>query len=114
MKFTSPKKKGVFPVIEFLEDKREPLFGAVAADRVVGTAAAYLFIKGGISAVYGDVMSESAVSVLKTAGVPFSYGTLVPHIKNRRGDGLCPMEELCMNLDNPSEAYKKIKDFIGK
>lgn len=107
-------KKGVLPVFELLEDARNLLSGAVAADKVIGGAAAFLFVKGGISELYSEVISENAVRILQNAEIPFSYGTLVPYIINRKGDDLCPMEKLCLNLKDFEEAYEKIKGFILK
>lgn len=109
--FTSDKK-GVLPVLELLEDGKATLSNAVAADKVIGGAAAYLFVKGGISEVYGDLMSEKGVAVLEQSGIPYFYGTLVPYIINRKGDDFCPLEKLCMDCDNAEDAYKRIKGFL--
>lgn len=104
-------KKGVAPIMELIEKKTD-LKGAVAADKVIGGAAAFLLVKCGVSYVYGEVMSEKAISVFNQYHTPYSYGKLVQNIQNRRKDGLCPMERLCLNINTPDEAYKKIKEFI--
>jgi len=108
--FTS-SKKGVAPIMELIE-RNANLKGAAAADKIIGGAAAFLLVKCGVAYVYGDVMSEKAVSILNRYHIPYSYSRLVPFIKNRRGDGLCPMERLCMNVNTPDEAYIIIREFI--
>lgn len=104
-------KKGVAPIMELIEKKTD-LKGAAAADKVIGGAAAFLLVKCGVSYVYGEIMSEKAISVLNQYHIPYSYRTLVQYIKNRRGDGLCPMERLCLRVNTPDEAYEKIREFI--
>ncbi|MBR0324215.1 MAG: DUF1893 domain-containing protein, partial [Bacteroidales bacterium] len=40
-----------------------------------------------------------------------TYDKVVERIINRKGDGLCPMETLCLNVENPEEAFLKIQKF---
>ena len=51
---------GIAPMMEFLDAGLE-LRGFCAADRIVGKAAALLFVLAGVCAVYADVMSENAL-----------------------------------------------------
>jgi hypothetical protein len=106
-------KKGVAPIMELIGQNNRLISGAIVADKVIGGAAAFLLVKCGVSYIYGEIMSEKAISVLQKYNVPYSYGNLVPYIKNRRGDGLCPMEQLCLDVHTPDEAYEKIKEFIN-
>jgi hypothetical protein len=107
-------KKGVAPIMELIAKDSSILSGATVADKVIGGAAAFLLAKCGVSYIYGEIMSDKAVSVLNQYRIPYSYGSLVPYIKNRRGDGLCPMEQLCLDVTTPDEAFEKIKEFINK
>lgn len=85
-------KRGVAPMLNYLKNGQN-LKGYSAADRVVGKAAAMLFIKAGVAALYAEVLSQSGLALLKKHGVAVQYGTLTPAIKNRAGTGLCPMEQ---------------------
>ncbi|PKM62559.1 MAG: DUF1893 domain-containing protein [Firmicutes bacterium HGW-Firmicutes-21] len=105
-------KKGIIPIMDLLDGDKKVLLNASVADKIIGGAAAFLLVYGGVSEVYGETMSDKAVSVLENAGIPFTYGTLVPHIKNRSGDDLCPLERLCLNAATPTEAYKEITEFL--
>lgn len=113
--FTSDKR-GVAPVLMLLEDNPSLLKGAFIADKVIGKAAALLLICGGVNEIYADTASSAAVEVCEKHDIPFFYGKSVPVIKNRTGEGMCPMEASVLFLDNPgrafeviSENYKKIK-----
>ncbi len=85
-------KKGVAPMLSFLE-AGEDLHGFSVADMVVGRAAAMLFIKAGVCAVYAKVISKPAKRVLDAFCVPLEYGELVENIINRMGTDICPMEK---------------------
>ncbi len=69
-----------------------------------------LFVMTGAKAVYGEVMSEKGKAVLEENGIYCYYGTLVPKIKNRKGDGECPMEMAVKDVSEPKTAFLKIKE----
>lgn len=109
--FTS-QKQGIAPIMELLETNKKMLEGAYIADKVIGKAAALLLVKGGIKELYADIISEHALSVLKEKQIIVTYGALVPFIKNRRKDGMCPMEETVLEIESPEDAYIKLKEKI--
>ena len=102
-------ERGIRPLMSLLESGAD-LKGAVAADKVIGKAAALLMVKCRIGAVYAAVISEPAIRVLEDAGIGCEYGALVARIQNRRGDGLCPMESAVMEIADADEAYAALKD----
>ncbi len=97
------KKTGIAPLLERISE-REPLQGMCVADRIIGKAAALLLLHAGVSAVYGEVMSEQAFRLLTQAGLTVRYGTLVPFIQNRAGTDRCPMERAVEAVDDPAQA----------
>lgn len=101
-------ERGIRPFMSLLEDGID-LKGAVAADKVVGKAAALLMQKAKIDAVYAAVISEPACKVLQDAGIELAFGTLVPRIQNRQGDGLCPMESAVIDITDADEAYRVLQ-----
>ncbi len=105
--------RGISPMMSFLEDKRE-LCGYSAADVIVGKAAAMLFVKAGIAEVYGEIMSAAARDYLARHGIPCSFGTLTPKIINRRGDGICPMEQAVADIDDFEAGYLALKKKISQ
>ena len=58
--------------------------------------------------MYAGVISKYALEVLNSYGVPVEYGQLVEAIRNRKGDGFCPMETAVLEIDEPSEAVAAV------
>ncbi len=99
--------RGVRPLVEWLESG-EDFSGFCAADKVVGRATAFLYVRLSVTAVYAGVMSRAALEVLEAQGIRAEYASLVDHIINRRGDGICPFEEAVLDIQDPQEAYARI------
>ena len=104
------QERGIRPVMDLLARKEHPLQHAAVADKVVGRAAALLFAYGGVQEVYAHVMSQPAAEVFREQGIPFTYGDIVPHIINRAGDGVCPMEQRAMAITDPLQAYRVFQE----
>lgn len=107
------QKRGVVPLIELLDSKID-VRGYSAADKAVGKAAAMLFVLLGVSEIYAAIMSRSAKKILDEYGIKYSCGEEVEYIINRKKDGMCPMEKAVMDIDDPAEAQKEIKETIEK
>ena len=43
---------------------------------------------------------------------PVSYTVAVPHIINRAGDGICPVERLCAGARTAAECLPLIEGFL--
>lgn len=102
-------ERGVKPLLNWL-DRGVDLHGFSAADKVVGKAAAFLYVLLGVKEVYAPVMSESAIYTLAGNGVQPHCNQSVKHIINRTGTGFCPMEEVVMDITEPKEAINRIKN----
>ena len=98
------RERGIFPILNLIKEGFS-LQGFSIADKVIGRAVAFLFIKAKVKEVYGETMSVGADELLNKHGIPHSYGTLAEKIINRSGDGLCPMEESVEGIDDVDEAY---------
>lgn len=105
--FTS-QERGVKPLLFLLKEKKGFLKGASVADKVIGKAAALLMVLGEIKEVHTLIISEPAVKVFEKYNIPCFYDKKVTRIVNRTGDGLCPMETLCLDVENPQEAFDRI------
>lgn len=102
------EQKGIAPMMSFLEQGL-CLQGFSAADRIVGKAAALLFVLAGVREVYAQVLSEGGMRVLMQHDIPFEYDTLTPAIINRMGTGLCPMEQAVRDIESPAQARQAIR-----
>ena len=107
------EERGVKPLLTLIE-KHGALNGSVAADKVIGKAAAMLYVRLGVSEVYADVISTPALSVLKDAGINVSFALETEVIRNRRGDGFCPMESAVMNISDTGDAITAIYETLKR
>ncbi|WP_295939127.1 DUF1893 domain-containing protein [uncultured Alistipes sp.] len=95
-----------------LETEPGFLEGASVADKVVGKGAAAIMALGGIRDLYTDVISTPAIGVLTEAGIEVTFETEVAAIRNRAGDGFCPLESRCAGEDSPEGMLPIIRDFM--
>ena len=104
--------RGVSDLFNLLGSKPGLLCGADVADKVVGKGAAALMILGKVRAVHADVISEPALELLKESDVNVSYDRMVPNIINRKGNGICPVETLCIPCTTAEECLPLIANFL--
>ena len=102
-------KRGIAPMMQFVAQEYD-LTGYSVADLVVGKAAAMLFVKCGIKAVFAKTLSLAGQEVLEQYGIPYEYETLTPKIINREGTDICPMEKTVANTSDPQEAYLLLRE----
>ena len=107
-KFYTTRERGIKPLIDW-KDSGIDMRGFYAADRIVGKAAAMLYVLLGVRAVYAPVMSESAVRVFLRYGIDYECDTQVKLIINRKGTGICPMENAVKDMEDPEEGYAVLK-----
>lgn len=104
--------RGVSDLFGLLHNDPATLAHAHIADKIVGKAAAALLVLAKVQSVYAHVISRPAYNLLIDAGTDVRYGTLVPHIINRAGTGLCPLETRCLPCRTPAECLDQIRSFI--
>ena len=100
-------ERGVQPLLALL-DSGESFCGAVAADKTVGAGAAHLYVLLGVCSIWANVISVSAKQILEDNGIEIFCGECVPHIINRQGTGICPIECAVADAKTSSEAYELI------
>lgn len=101
-------RRGIAPLLEFAESGKI-LSGFSVADKIVGKAAAMLYVLMGAEEVYAEVMSRAADGVFARFGVAHSCETLVDFIVNRRGDGVCPMENAVKDITQPAQVVPVLR-----
>ena len=102
------RERGVKPLLSLLDSSID-LSLASASDKVVGKAAAMLYVKLGIKELYASVLSKPALEVLTKNGISAEYGELVEAIRNRSGDGFCPMESAVINITDIDDAILAVR-----
>lgn len=106
------RERGVKDLFRLLNESPQTLEGAFIADKVVGKGAAAIMVKGQVKALYTDVISVPALRLLEENGLETSYGRLVDNIINRKGDGICPVEIICMACNTVDECIDGIRVFL--
>ena len=106
----SSDRRGVSPLIEVIDTfGQEKLSGVVTSDRIVGKAAVLLNAYMGSREMYALVMSREAMKVAEQHQLPYTRRETADYIINRDGTGMCPFEQLVLDIDAPVEAYNAIK-----
>lgn len=102
------QEHGVLPLVKWI-DAGKHFKGYAAADRIVGSAAAYLYVILDVQEVYAQVMSQDAIEILTQHGIVAMYDVTTGMIRNRSNTGRCPMEQAVRSCKTPEEAYQAIR-----
>lgn len=105
-------QRGVQDLHHLLHSSPATLHGAMIADKVVGKGAAVLMVAGGVEWVYAEVISEVALALFVEHSIEVEVGCVVPHIINRMGTDICPVEKLCMGRTDIEECVGLIDEFV--
>lgn len=87
--------------------------GSSVADRIVGRAAALIFVFSGVKAVFAVIASDGGIEVLTKNAVFYVYKKRVANVLNFAKTDVCPFEKLVARLSNPEKAYEVLKEKCG-
>ncbi len=105
-------ERGVKPLLNWLDSDID-FSGYSAADKVVGKAAAMLYVLLGVRNVHAIVISVKAKEVLERHGIGVTYDSLVERIHNRTNTGFCPMEEAVWEIEDLQEALRAVRNTVA-
>lgn len=105
-------KRGILDLYNILKEEPEFLRDAEIADKIVGKGAAAIMIVGGVKSLSTYVISTPALELLRKSSVKTEYIMEVDNIINRDGDGICPVEQLCMDCVTAKECLPLIENFL--
>lgn len=109
--------RGIAPVLNQLQENELFFKEAIIVDKVVGKAAAMLFIKAGVKHLYALTISKKAIAVLDKYHMNYTYDTVCEYIENRTHTKMCPMEQSVEHIDDIQEGYliliKKVQELSG-
>ncbi len=106
------KGDGIKPILNIINKLGEEIEGTVIGDRILGKASAFLCRYSKVSGVYSPQATKTAIAILIIGGILCQADEIIPLIKNRSGDGLCPFEKMLQDVESPEEAYKILKDKV--
>lgn len=101
-------QRGIKPLLGMTDCKTD-LRGFSAADKVIGKAAALLYVLLMPEEIYTRVISRPALEVLDNNNISIKYDILTQAVRNRDNTGFCPMETAVRNTDVPEEALELIR-----
>jgi len=109
---TKKKGDGIKPILEAIDDLGEDMQGSIVGDRILGKASALLCVYSKVNGVYSLQATKTAIAVLIRAGIPGQTDEIIPYIKNRNGDDVCPFEKMLLDVDSPEEAFEILKKTV--
>ena len=98
---------GLEPLLKLLDAGK--LRHAVVADKVVGRAAAAIYVQGGAKKVVAKLAGKGAAELLAANGIAFEAAKTVDMILNHEQTGSCPMERAVAGLDEPEKMIEAIR-----
>ena len=109
---TQKKGEGIKPILKVIEELGDEMQDTVVGDRILGKASAFLCRYSKVKGVYSPQATKTAIAILIIGGIPCQVDEMIPVIKNKSGDGLCPFEKMLKNVESPKEAYKILKEKV--
>ncbi len=100
--------RGVQPIVAAIRSDPSVFCGATVGDRVVGRAAAAVYIVGRARKVVAELLAEDARAMLEAAGVEYAAVKTVPHILNRELTGGCPIDAKVADLAEPEKIVERL------
>lgn len=107
------EERGVKPLLAMI-DEGKSLKGFSAADKIVGRAAAFLYILLGADEIFAEVMSKGAKELFDKNGMISSCEVLSDSIRNREDTGICPMDSAVADIDEPKKALEAIRKKLSE
>lgn len=108
------KGDGIRPILEAIEELKQNIKGSIIGDKILGKASALLCVYSKVRGVYSLQATKTAIAVLIQAGIPGQTDEMIPYIKNKSGDDLCPFEKMLLDIDSPEEAYRILKKTLSE
>jgi hypothetical protein len=105
---------GIKPILETINELGDEMHGSIVGDRILGKASALLCRYANVKAVYSPQATKTAIALLIIGGVVSQIDQMIPFIKNRSGNGLCPFEKMLESVGEPDEAYNILKEKVMK
>lgn len=107
------EEHGIRPLMRWLNEGTD-LSGASAADRIVGKAAAFLYVLLGVRTVYAPLMSVPARETLARPRHRGDRGRGRAGHPQPHGHGFCPMESAVWDISDPCEAKAALERRISE
>jgi hypothetical protein len=101
------KKKGdgLKPILEVILELKDNILDTVIGDKILGKASALLCAYCKVKGVYSPQSTKKAIALLLYYNIPSQIDKIIPYIKNRYKNDICPFEKMIENVESPIDAY---------
>ena len=103
---------GMKGLLQAIEEYDRDLAGTAVADKIVGRAAAMLCVYSRVKSVFAITMTEGALRLLTNNRVANKFERYVRRLMNSQGTDICPFERAIRDIDDPKEAFKKLRSLV--
>jgi len=103
------KTHGISGLLDAIKKLGNNMVESSIADRIVGRAAALLFVYSGVVAVFAVTASDDGIEVLKGHNIFYEFLSRVPRILDSKKVDVCPFEKLASGFSDPKEAYEELR-----
>jgi len=105
---------GLKPLLELINELGNNINDSIIGDKILGKASALLCVYAKAKGVYSPQSTVKAIAILLKNNIPSQIDKIIPFIKNRLGDDICPFEKMINNVESANEAYKILEKNIMK
>ena len=111
----SSEARGIKPLLDALANGLD-LKGARCRDKIVGRAAAFLFVRAEVASVAAPIMAKGATQILARHAIAWEAQTITEGILNRSHTGSCPMEKAVAGIsdDQPEVAEQALRQTLAQ
>ncbi|MBW2966789.1 DUF1893 domain-containing protein [Candidatus Woesearchaeota archaeon] len=95
------------PIIMCINENKGKMIDSIVIDKIVGLAAAKLFVYARVKEIYALVASKSAFDYLIGKDIKFDTEKIIDEILNDSKTEICPMEKLAQELSE-EELFEKL------
>jgi len=100
---TTHSNRGIQDLLQLISEQPQRLDGAVAADKIIGKAAAAIMIAGGVKEVHTNIICTPARELFEAHHVRVFAAEEVPMILNRDRSGMCPIDTQINEVESVEE-----------
>lgn len=105
------QEKGLTPLINLIESG-DDYFEYSACDKVVGRAAAFLYVLLGVKEIHAKVMAKLAIQILDKAEIKYSADEFVDTILDDQLKDTNPLEEVVLRSGSANNALRDLKAYL--
>jgi len=101
-------------LLSHVQDNKHCLSGSVVAANAIGRAEALLLIYGGIKEIHANTITVPAVQAFRNRSIKVHYDNLVDAIPAERYPISAELEQKCLDIRSPFEAYGMLNEIFSE